>query len=512
MAHKIDSLKKRYFFKLSSNIFGQGLGVVIQAIVARGLGPRAYGDFNLLGNFFTQVMGFFDMGTSTAFYIKLSQRIQQTKIVVFYRYYAFIASFLVFGFVMAAQALSAYPAIWPEQKLSYIYLGAAFGVITWLVGILNKMVDAYALTVSAEIARAAQKFIGLLIIVGLYLFNILNLRNYFFYQYITLAVLSLLFIVVMERAGYPVIKMCRLSLSDARVYLKDFYDYSHPLFTAITFGAIISIFDRWLLQVFGGSIQQGFFGLSYQIGLACIMFTSAMTPLFMREFSIAFGEKDMERMRYLFHKHIPLLYSITAFISCFLATQAGIVIQIMGGAKYGAAITAVTIMALYPIHQTYGQLSGSLIFAAGQTRLFRNMEIIFSIFGLCMSYILLAPRQYYGLGAGATGLALKMVIVQFIYVNVLLFFNTRLLKFSFWAYFRHQILCVFFLITAGIVAKFAAYAVIPLHNSIFVFISSGIIYLLIAMTMLCARPGLFGIDRAMVNEIGSRVGNIGKRR
>ena len=76
-----DSLKKRYFAKLSANFAGFAMSLVTEAIVPRGLGPRAYGNFSFLSNFFTQVVGMLDMGTSTCFYTKLSRRQQEFGLV-----------------------------------------------------------------------------------------------------------------------------------------------------------------------------------------------------------------------------------------------------------------------------------------------------------------------------------------------------------------------------------------------------------------------------------------------
>ena len=98
----------------------------------------------------------------------------------------------------------------------------------------------------------------------------------------------------------------------------------------------------------------------YQIGSLCFLFTGAMTPLFTRELSIAFSNGDLPRMAELFRRYIPMLYSIAAFFSCFIAVQADKVVYIFGGNKFEGAATAVTIMAFYPLHQTYGQLSGSV--------------------------------------------------------------------------------------------------------------------------------------------------------
>ena len=93
------SLKKRYLAKLAANLVGLGINLVTQAIIPRGLGPKAYGDFSFLSNFFTQIMGFLDMGTSIGFYTKLSQRQKDFGLVSFYLSFTGLFSFLLLMFV-----------------------------------------------------------------------------------------------------------------------------------------------------------------------------------------------------------------------------------------------------------------------------------------------------------------------------------------------------------------------------------------------------------------------------
>jgi hypothetical protein len=78
-------------------------------------------------------------------------------------------------------------------------------------------------------------------------------------------------------------------------------------------------------------------------------------------------------------------------------------------------------MTFYPIHQTYGQLSSSIFYATGQTKLYSNIGIITILAGLPVTYLLIAPADKMGLNAGATGLAIKMVLLNFISVNIQVF-------------------------------------------------------------------------------------------
>ena len=268
----MDSLRKRYVYKLSTNLIGLVISLVTQAIIPRGLGPRAYGDFNFLTNFFNQIVGFLDMGTSICFYTKLSQRPREVSLVSFYLFFSGLVSLTVIGFVSIIQGTYTGGLIWPNQKIIYIYLAAVWGILTWFVKVLNKMADAYGITVSTEIARMVQKVLGLILIILLFVFHQLQLANFFFYHYVIMAFLILTFSWIMKRTGHSLKQGWKLSVDRVKTYIREFYQYSNPLFVFALVGLIVGIFDRWLLQVFSGSVEQGFFGLSYQIGFLCFLY------------------------------------------------------------------------------------------------------------------------------------------------------------------------------------------------------------------------------------------------
>ena len=164
------SLQKRYLYKLVANIIGFLVMMVTQAIIPRGLGPKVYGDFSFLTNFFNQIVGFLDMGTSIGFYTKISQRSKEFGLVSFYFYFAMFVSVVVLVFVTISVTTSLHVKLWPDQGVFYIVLAALWGIMIWLVQIINKMGDAYGLTVATEMARVSQKVLGLALIIPLFFF------------------------------------------------------------------------------------------------------------------------------------------------------------------------------------------------------------------------------------------------------------------------------------------------------------------------------------------------------
>jgi O-antigen/teichoic acid export membrane protein len=499
---KEDSLKKRYVYKLLTNLFGLLIGLVTQAIVPRGLGPKAYGDFSFLSNFFSKIVGFFDMGTSIGFYTKLSQRQKEIGMINFYASFAIIASIALFLIVVIVGFTPVANKIWPDQFMFFVYLAAIWGIFSWFIQILNKMVDAFGLTVPAELARIAQKIIGLILILGLFFFGQLNLRNYFFYQYGLFIILGFSFVWIVKSHVASLRGNWKISKERALAYAKEFYQYSHPLFVYALVVLFVGILDRWLLQVFSGSVQQGFYGLSYQIGAICFLFSGAMTPLITREFSISYAKNDLKQMAYLFRRYIPLFYGITAFFSCFIAMQAKNVAYLFGGSKFQGAALTIAIMAFYPIYQTYGQLSGAVFYATGQTGLYRNIGVIFAIIELPATYFLIAPVSMMGLNTGSTGLAVKTSAFAFIGVNVQLFFNARLLNLPFIKYLGHQILCVGFLIGIALFSKTAINGIGVLQNHIIIsFLLSGILYSVMVIVLVYLLPVILGLRRDNVTAL-----------
>jgi O-antigen/teichoic acid export membrane protein len=502
----VDSLHRRYFYKLATGFVGLALSVVTQAIIPRGLGPRVYGDFAFLSNFFTRVVGFFDTGTSLGFYIKVSQRPRESGLVTFYGYFVGLVALLVAGLVLLSQTTGVWVHVWPSQNLGAIYLAAVWGLLTWMVRLATMMADAYGLTVQSSLASMAQKALGLALIALLFGLHWLRLTTFFFYHY---AIMSFFLVAVawlLRRGGHGVDWQKKLSAAAVRGYLREFFDYSHPLFFYALVGLVTGVLDRWLLQVFGGSVQQGFFGLSYQIGALCFLFTGAMTPLLTREFAIAFEKQDLAQMAHLFRRYIPLFYGVAAYFACFLAVQADKVIYLMGGKNFQGAYLAVTIMLFYPIHQTYGQLSGSVFYATGQTALYRNIGIIIMVIGLPVTYFLIAPTDKMGLNAGASGLAIKMVALQFVAVNIQLYFNSKLLGLRFWTYVAHQIITVACLLGVALLVTLLVDKVLLIYTGTIVrFFLAGLLYTLVTIAVLYFQPIIFGLKKQDISLIRSLI-------
>lgn len=486
-------LKSRFFAKLATSFASLGLGLATILLVPRALGPAAYGSFEFLTAFFQQVAAFFDMGTSTCFYTKASQRHGDAGLVR--RYFLFVAlmSASVMVLVMGFALSPARETIWPGQPWLLIVVACLVAFLTWTTQVVQKSLDAHGLTVQSERILLFQRLFAIVLLLGLFAMGLFFLESYFYFFVCIHGVLLFAWWRLIRQAGIANQNQQGKYVKPLREYLREFYDYSHPLVVYALVGLVAGIADRWLLQHYAGSIEQGYFGLAFRIGAVCVLFTSAMTQLLTREFSRAWSEQNLDEMGRLFRRYIPLFYTIATYFSMFVAVRGEAVALLFGGREYAAGAMALSVMALYPMLQTYGQLSGAIFYASGQTRLYRNIGIGLMLLGLPVLYLMIAPLNSGGMMLGAVGLAIKTVVLSFVGVNVQLWFNARLLGLNFFWFLRHQI------IVAGIfgaIAWISTWGIgcfgLPL---LWDFLLSGIAYTISIAVAGYGVPAVFGLER-----------------
>ena len=460
------------------------------------MGAEQYGLFNYLKVFYEKIVNFFDIGTA-AFYPKLSQRPSDRGIlrfVVLYDAVLFFGSFIMLGFLfISGQAKTVL------TTESLLIAGSAL-LLAWILLLNQKMtafMDAIGKTLTNEVVLLFMRITLTTGLVLLFIINRLNLASYLIIQTVIMS-LFLFVLVLFAFRYFPRAQKSR-SVKETAV---EFKDYSLPLFWASLMGLVAGLADRWLLQVFGGATAQGYYSLGFNLGAICVVLTSSLTPLLMREYAIAHEKKDKDRLKHLFSKYLPLFFFVTAIISCFLAVHGDWLAPLIGGDEFSNAALPVMLLGLAPIHQTYGQLSGALMVTTDRTREYGKIDIFITMLGLPVTYFILAPENYGGVNLGAMGLAIKLVVLQVIAVNIQLWYNTRYLNISMKQFIIHQIGSVLLLITIAFTSKFLVASV--LNQGIIAMLASGSLYITIVFVTILLFPGLIAMTRIeLLNHINS---------
>lgn len=493
-----DSLKKRYASKLASKLVQLALGFVTIGMIPRALGPENYGNLGYLTNFFTRTIKFLKFGTPSAYYTKLSRRQNEKKLIGFYAYYIFLLTVLVFIGTLGVIKVGFQDIIWPGQDGIFIFAAALYAVLYFISDAVRNTNDAFGYTFKFEITFILQSILATGLILVLYFTNALTLRSCFLMQYFLLLFVIIAGWRILRKHEIYLAKELRLAKEEVAGYIKEFYHYSHPLFLNALVVYFVVIADRWFLQKFYGSVEQGYYTLALRVGGIIFLFTSSMSTLLLREMSLNYKDGKKEGIKRLFRKHLPLFYFIAAYFAVFISFNAETISLIIGGAEYKNASVVIAVMAFYPVHQTYGQLGGSVFLATERTKIIRNIGVSTGILGLPLSFLLIAPAGLYGLGMGATGLAIKMVLIQFISVNIYLWINTRFLNLSFLKFFGHQLIVIVFLY---MVAKSAQYfTAIIIKNMVINFIISGAIYSILVLIIVILYPRIIAMTRNDLNN------------
>lgn len=500
---KDDSLAKRYGFKLGASIMSLPISLAQQWLVTRALGPSDYGRFSFLNSFFTEVITFFDSGTSTGFYSKLCARPNEIGLLVFYWRLVLLIAGLLFSSVALVLLSGNGHWFWIAElpQTVFLALGCCFGI--WLSTIAGKIADALGKTTAGETTRLISKLAGLAALAGL--FNGYHVTIEWFFSIQLASNLLSLFLLEykLRKCGATLSPRLSLQRVELRRYASEFWSYSHPLLSYSLVGMIAVLADRWLLQRLAGATEQGFYGLAVQVGSFCLIFTSAMIPLLARDFARASHNLDKERISRDFGTHVPRLYAASACLGVFMASEADQVATVLGGDKFTQAGIATALMCLYPIHQTCGQINGSFFYATGQTTLYRNLGLINIALGLTLTVILLGPPQIGGLALGAEGLATKMLLTQFFAVNVQSWIICRQLKRSFWGLMVQQIFVLFALAFLALIARIGGAISSPIV--IVQLMTSLLLYSISLVAVVFLSPRVVGLTRADLNNLVSKI-------
>ncbi|NQU31750.1 MAG: oligosaccharide flippase family protein [Bacteroidetes bacterium] len=493
-----DSLKKRYASKLTSKLVQFGLGFVTLGMAPRSLGPVAYGNFGFLTSFFMRTMKFLKFGIPAAYYTKLSKRQNEKKLIGFYAYYVAIVIFIVFICTIGAIKVGFQDIIWPGQNGYFIFAAALFAVLNYISDVIRSTNDAYGYTFKLEIAFIIQSFLATGLILVLYLTNVLTLGSYFLLNYFLLFFVIIAGLRILHKHNIYLTKHLHLAKEEVYGYIKEFYHYSHPLFFNALVVYIVVIADRWLLQKFSGSVEQGYYTLAFKISGLIFLFTSSMSTLLLREMSLSYKDGNRKEIRRLFIKYIPLFFFVAAYLAVFISFNAEAISFIIGGLVYKNASVVIAIMAFYPVHQSYGQLGGAVFLATERTFIIRNIGVSTGVIGFFISLLLMTPVEFFGFGLGAEGLAIKMVLIQFISVNIYLWINTRFLKLSFLKFFGHQI---FVITSLSILANSSKYFTAFIINDILInFFITGIIYSVLVLMLIKFYPRIVAMTRKEFNN------------
>jgi len=498
-----ESMKSRYLSKIAGNFFTSGMGFLQQLILTRLLGPIAYGYLAFSRIHFQSIFNGLDLGSSYAFstFAPLSKETYKKALGLYSLIIAAISLIsLCYVFVIYEYNLS--PRFWPDIEPSYMWHGFFLALGTYLSTVVVKVADANGLARKIEVQRSLASIAIILLFFGLFKFNLFTVKIAATSSGCIYFLSSFYLFAYIQKIGGRGLTLSKSDLSGA---VKIFYTYCKPLAVLNVITAIFILIDRWLLQSSGGSVEQGYFGLCQQLSAGIFLLTSSMTPIFHKESAIAFAENNFVVLRNLFEKDIRRLFSLSAFLSVLTAINSKEIISFLAGSNYEGATTVAMLMFLYPIHQTYGQLSSTFLLAKGNTKQYLMVGCIENSFGILFSCIFLLPHDWFGfhMSLGAKGLAIKMLLAQLVNTSIYNMLSCRYLKISFLKMLKSDFLSLFILLVIGFLSNEGC-SVLLAHssfsNSIIFLLTKSLIFISFSIPTILFLPSIFGIERKWIKE------------
>jgi O-antigen/teichoic acid export membrane protein len=259
--------------------------------------------------------------------------------------------------------------------------------------------------------------------------------------------------------------------------------------------------DRWLLQTYGGGSEQAYYAVGAQLSSIALIATTSIISIFWKEIAEANHRKDFARAGMLYRKISRLLFLVGAAVAGLFVPWTKELLRLIMGKAYAAGSMTFAIMLFYPMHQSIGQISGTMLLATERVRLQVGLGIAFMLVSIVVTYFVLAPATAMvpGLGMASVGLALKMVLIQIIGVNLTAYVVSRIWKFPYdWIY---QPVSALGCVGLGIASRYVVMAAIGSHLAIQ--ISMGLaaaFYLLLVAGCVYALPWLIGMTRIEMTE------------
>ncbi len=490
------SLVKRISFAFIANFFKSGFSFLTGILIARNLGAENYGIFSFLIASFIAFKIILDMGSSTAFFSFISKKKQTRMFFISYILWVFIQFLLILGFIALLAPNDWVQKIWlgeDRYRVLIAFIAVYLQTHIWLM--VTQIGESQRLTVKVQSLNLGIYVSHFFLISILIFFDSLTIENIFY-----LVVLEFIIALIIAYLVFPLeFSSQKFSFSDSFIEYKK---YCIPLIPYAWLGMFSEFIDRWLLQNYGGPIEQAYLSIALHFTGIGLLITNPIMNIIWKEFSEANEKKNISRVNNIFNISSKVVFftcTVTTFF--FIPWSEQILLNFLGP-EYLDGTLVFAIMLLYPIHQTFGRIVSIGYYSLELTKEYVFIRSIGIVLGMIITYLLIAPKDLFipGLGLASLGLACKMVFVQMFNCNIEYWYFTRKIKIRYEFIFQVQtfifILCISyfsFLLIEFLMNKEVYF--------IYKMILSFVIYIFLCIILVFNFPSLIGIHKVKFKEI-----------
>lgn len=500
------SIKTRFLLSVASNTARAGINFLSGLLVARALSPAGYGDLTFLLVSFSAIRTLLDMGSSNAFYTFISAERRGRRFYVFYGGWLAIQFALVTALVALIMPQELISRIWLDHNRTTILLAFAATFMQQQVWqMISQIGESARKTVRIQTISMAIAVVHLIVIAFFFMASRLSVELIFFIiiiEYLLAAAWASRFL----KNDKPGDKATDVNLSFSGI-LREYGRYCRPLILLSWIGFAYNFADGWLLQRFGGAGQQGFYQIASQFAGVSLIATTSILNILWKEVAEAHGRGETARVAELYRKVNHGLLMFGAVLSGLLIPWTHEIVAISLGEAYIMATPVMMVMFLYPIHQSMGQVGGTMLLASGKTSAYMIISGCFMLISLPVSYLIQAPPEataFPGLGLGAEGMALKTVLLNVVSVNVQAWIVARYCAVKYdWFY---QVVAVSGVVAIGYASRYFSGLfwelgeITSVTRMFLPFLFSLTAYLTGVFILIWSMPWLAGIERSEITN------------
>ncbi len=502
------SVKLRLAVSIGSNALRALISFATGLIIARTLNPAGYGDLMFLLGSFVAIRSLLDMGSSSAFFTFLSQRARGRRFYLVYfswLSFQFIATLALLWLVIPA---SLFEKVWlghDREVVMLAFVAAFMQQQVWQM--VGQIGEAMRKTVKVQLMNLAGALLYFMVILLGSVYGQLSVEKILLIlvgQYVAATVVAYLFL---RDVGV----MSQIEKKSLNEILWDYWKYCKPLVALALVSFAYDFADKWMLQKFGGAAQQGYFQIANQFAAVSLLATTSILNVFWKEIADAWEKQDRARVAMLYRKVSRGLVMLGAIISGLLLPWSEQIVNIFLGEAYVNAWPVLAVMLLYPIHQSMGQIGGTMFLASRQTHRYMLVGIAMMLVSIPVSYFMLASATdgwLPGLEMGALGMAYKMVALGIVSVNIQAWVIARYGGWKFdWVF---QVVGIPMMIAAGFIAKTLSVWIwniesVGMVGLVVPVTIAAIIYACFVIAIIGWLPWLIGADRAAIANLFGRV-------
>ncbi len=502
------SVKLRFAISVGANALRALISFATGVLIARALSPAGYGDLMFLMGSFIAIRSLLDLGSSSAFFTFLSKRARGGRFyLVYFMWLAFQfgATLLVLWLVLPT---ALFEKIWLGHERGIVMLAfAAVFMQQQLWQAVTQIGEAMRKTVKVQLLNLAVALAYVAVVLLLLAFGNLSVQRVLIILITLYSIATVLAYQFLKRD----IDMPAEPERSAREMFRDYWDYCKPMLLLALVGFAYDFSNKWMLQRFGGSAQQGYFQIANQFAAVSLLATTSVLNVFWKEIAHAWEMQNLARVEMLYQRVSRGLVMLGAIVSGLLLPWSEQIVTVTLGAAYSQAWPVLAIMLLYPIHQSMGQIGGTMLLASGQTRNYMLVSVSTMLVSIPLTYYILAPTTGMllpGLDMGAIGMACLMVVLGIVSVNIQAWVIARSGGWKLdWLF---QVVGIPLMIAIGGIAKMLAVAVWPIETvnitGLIVPVTIAIsIYLGMAAALIWWLPWLIGTSRGEIESVFRRV-------